>query len=163
MNFLEKDLEEIIWEADKHTLFERGFPISGKRFRQLRIGNYGVADIITAERIFDGENFHRLLITIYEFKKDSAGISAFLQAVRYMKGIDRYLKWRRFKFGYCFNIVICAKRIEMNDYTYLCDFIYGDFKDRKPSSLRNFSYKYGIDGIEFTRECNYSLKKDGFS
>ena len=82
MKFLEKDLENIIWESDNEKLREKGLEIYGKKFRQIRIGNYGVADLITVDRrkdCFDG-NF--LDITVYELKKEKAGISACRTAVR---------------------------------------------------------------------------------
>ena len=38
MEFLEKDLEQIIWEASDNDLEDAGLDFYGKRFRQLRIG-----------------------------------------------------------------------------------------------------------------------------
>ena len=46
MKFLEKDLEQIIFESGRDSLRERGLSISGKLLRQLRIGNYGIADLV---------------------------------------------------------------------------------------------------------------------
>ncbi len=40
MKFLEKDLEQIIYSADKELLAQRGLEINGTLIRQLRIGNY---------------------------------------------------------------------------------------------------------------------------
>ena len=40
MDFLEKDLEDIIYNASNEQLDKRGLRVRGKRFRQLRIGNY---------------------------------------------------------------------------------------------------------------------------
>lgn len=104
MDFLEKDLEEIICNADYAQLYERGLDINGKLFRQLKIVTYGIADLVTAERIdihYDNqyelftENKSLLRITVYELKKDKIGISAFLQAIGYCKGIKRYLENKR--------------------------------------------------------------------
>ena len=47
MSFLEKDLEDIIFETDNDLLFEHGLFIDGQKKRQVRIGNYGIADLIT--------------------------------------------------------------------------------------------------------------------
>lgn len=160
MNFLEKDLEEIIWESDEVKLFEKGFYISGKKFRQLKIGNYGVADIVTFNRHYSDRS--HIIISIYEFKRDSAGISAFFQAVRYMKGIDRYLKRRDVNFSYSFNIILCARKIETNDYIYLADFISRDCNKGGLVGLYSFSYEYDIDGITFEQMENYSLENEGF-
>ena len=61
MKFLEKDLEDIIFEAPREELAKRGLHIEGKMYRQLRIGNYGIADLVTIQRpimIPDGKNYY---------------------------------------------------------------------------------------------------------
>lgn len=78
MQFLEKDLENIIWETNNKKLQEKGLLIEGKKFRQLRIGNYGICDILTVQRENYYLGFSYLNITIYELKKEKAGILAFL-------------------------------------------------------------------------------------
>ena len=72
MKFLEKNLEDIIWEASNEKLQERGLNISGKKLRQLRIGNYGIADLVTFDRdYYHTEYLHPFLnITVYELKKN---------------------------------------------------------------------------------------------
>ena len=45
MTFLEKDLEQIIFETPKEKLQEKGLVIKGKLLRQIKIGNYGIADL----------------------------------------------------------------------------------------------------------------------
>lgn len=157
MKFLEKDLEQIIYESSNKLLREKGLNIRGKKYRQLRIGNYGIADIISVRRYEDC-----LYINIYELKKDKAGISAFLQAIRYAKGIKDYLEHRDFSHDVKFGICLIAKEIDTtSDYIYLEQFtsnsMYG-----VGFSLRNYSYKYDIDGIKFTPEENYSLIEKGF-
>lgn len=51
--FFEKTLEDIIFNTDNELLCEHGLLISGKKLRQVKIGNYGIADLITCniERI----------------------------------------------------------------------------------------------------------------
>lgn len=82
MKFLEKDLEDIIFNADNESLQSRGLEIRGFKKRQLNIGNYGIADIVTFERsnyideeyaeYVGGENktHSRPIITVYELKKN---------------------------------------------------------------------------------------------
>jgi hypothetical protein len=73
MKFLEKDLEDIIWEASNERLQENGLDISGKKYRQLRIGNYGIADIVSVTKPYYHEYFKKHqkgIITIYELKKE---------------------------------------------------------------------------------------------
>jgi hypothetical protein len=50
MKFLEKDLEEIIFNSCKIKLCNRGLTLPEKIKRQVRIGNYGVADLIGFEK-----------------------------------------------------------------------------------------------------------------
>ena len=163
MKFLEKDLEEIIWESDNEKLQERGLLISGKKLRQLRIGNYGIADLVTLERSYECfDNLPYLHITVFELKKEKAGISAFLQAVRYCKGLSTYLEKTKPNLNYKLNIVICAKEIDTNsDYIFLTDLIESESYSIINSVL-NYSFTYDIDGITFKRESNYDLTNKGF-
>jgi hypothetical protein len=79
MKFLEKDLEQIIWDADKEILSERGLNLDGKLKRQLKIGNYGIADLIHFKRpvsYYDKQENKRFnvengLIEIIELKNEN--------------------------------------------------------------------------------------------
>lgn len=162
MNFLEKDLEEIVWESNNKKLRERGLLIDGIKKRQLRIGNYGISDIVTFERIYEGFGEQYLLINVFELKKEKAGMSAFLQAIRYCKGIETYLNEYKPNIICKFEITLCAKEIDKSsDFIFLTDFIesenYGSL-----CSLSLYSFKYDIDGIKFKRESGYNLIDKGF-
>lgn len=180
MDFLEKDLENIIWESSNEQLSERGLDISGKRFRQLRIGNYGVADLVTLERLYDVDYINqrttndgkRLLITVYELKKDKIGISAFLQAVGYLKGISRYINKRKiFKHSNIeYRIILIGKSVDdTGNFIYLPDLFQSDIDDdinfchyQRPTSVNFITYSYRIDGIIFSDISDYSLINEGF-
>jgi hypothetical protein len=164
MKFLEKDLETIIWESNNEKLQEKGLLIDGRKKRQLRIGNYGIADLVTFEIIHD--YFHPakcfLNITVFELKKEKAGISAFLQALRYCKGIQTYLSDKKPKIWFKLNIVLCAKEIDTSsDYIFLTDLI-SSSEYEKINSVDNYSFDYGIDGINFKLESGYNLTHKGF-
>lgn len=163
MRFLEKDLEDIIWESFHVKLRKKGLDINGIKKRQLRIGNYGIADIVTFERI--SGDFHEpsfLDITVYELKKEKAGISAFLQALRYCKGISTYLEEHKPNMFFKLNIVLCSKEIDKtSDYIFLTDLIHSE-EYGYINSIRNYSFEYGIDGIMFKKEQNYNLISKGF-
>lgn len=165
MEFFEKDLETIIWESNNKKLQEKGLLISGKKFRQLKIGNYGIADLITVEKCNYELNKSRpyLNITVYELKKEKAGISAFLQAVRYCKGIKTYLEQYKPNINFNLNIVLCSKKIDIeSDYIYLCDLISISKETNLLNSIENYSFRFNIDGIEFINESNYNLTNKGF-
>jgi hypothetical protein len=108
MNFLEKDLEQIIYETPVMELQDRGLDVSGKPYRQLRIGNYGIADLVyvNKEYYINGDlqklQYPVLIINVLEIKKDKIGISSFLQAIKYCQGIKRYLEeYRNFRRCFC--------------------------------------------------------------
>ena len=162
MKFLKKDLEEIIWESNNEKLQEKGLWIEGIKKRQLRIGNYGIADLVTINRISEQSVLPYLDITVFELKKKKAGISAFLQAVRYCKGIKTYLEKRKPNILFRLNIVLCSKVIDTSsDYIFLTDLICSD-EFKQINTLSNYSFIYGLDGIKFINEQDYDLTIKGF-
>jgi hypothetical protein len=151
MTFLEKDLEQIIFETDHDDLYDSGLPVYGKVKRQLRIGNYGVADLVTFSR--EGQDVLR--ITIYELKQNEVGVSTFGQAIRYAKGISQYiLNHRKKNLSLHFEFILVGKSFQKGDFIYMTDFI---------PNLRVFTYEYEFDGIYFNECYNYSLIHSGFN
>lgn len=169
MDFLEKDLEKIIYEASKYKsgrdeLCDRGLCINGKMKRQLRIGKYGVADLVTFERIFynNGKHStHTIVITVYELKKDKIGISAFLQAIGYLKGIISYLNKRNPRYDIIGNIKLIGRDINTHStFSYIADLL--PICENDNYFLMNYTYDYDIYGIKFNLKTNYYLKNEGF-
>lgn len=179
MKFLEKDLEEIIFESYKKDygkeLNLKGLLINGTIKKQLKIGNYGIADLVTFKRDIEEEfipelivndeihsnllayskvNKSKLTITVYELKKDKIGISAMLQAIRYAKGIKDYLENRCFVDYIDFEIALIGREIDISgSFCYLPDLF---------PKIRFYTYKYGLNGLVFKKEEDYSLSKKGF-
>lgn len=170
MNFLEKDLEEIIFTASKEELEKRGLYVGGKFLRQKRIGNYGIADLIEIREPYYHpfiKNICKGEISIYELKQDKIGISAFLQALRYLKGVKRFLTKRNKDHLFNYNIVLIGKSIDLNSsFCYLSDFTESQFEltqfDSPSFVLRNYLYEYKIDGIYFNEVPIYNLINEGF-
>ena len=174
MKFLEKDLEQIIFESGMDSLRERGLYINGKRLRQVKIGNYGIADLITFERPFyDGakrEYFNPGRITIYELKKDHIGISAFLQAIAYAKGINRYLQKKDKDDKYIIDIRLIGRDIDKNgSFCYIPQILnvhnqYYDLKSNitEQGTILFITYDYTIDGLKFRCGHDYKLSQEGF-
>lgn len=171
MEFLEKDLEQIIFEnlsdSKKYKNLEnRGFCLNPFGYvekpywvgRQVKIGNYGTADLIIVIRSMDGpyEN-HSLDIYVIELKVNVINNDTLLQVSRYMKGVNRYLK-NRVKIRYSVKGVMIGKKICTSDYIYLFDDIidYGKIVVLK--------YEYGINGLKFNEEnlSSYTLIDEGF-
>lgn len=167
MKFLEKNLEDIICESDRTELSKRGLYIDGLLFRQLRIGNYGVADIVTLKRdtkesllsqeIIETEP----IITVYELKKDAVGIDSFMQAVRYLKGIQRYLSKRNLFDDAKYRIVLIGSYIdESTSLIYLNDIL--PLYEDTSFFFSMLEYEYKIDGIYFNNKSDYKLTDEGF-
>lgn len=156
MNFLEKNLEDIIFNTRTFNLFERGLDIidySSKK-RQLKIGNYGIADIV----LF-GKDYDVLNINVLELKKDTINIESLMQAARYVKGIDSYIRRKRRKeIEVQYTITLIGASLELNSsFVHLTDVLTENGFD-----LRIYTYQYEFDGIKFNRESDFYLKNEGF-
>lgn len=170
MKFLEKDLEEIVFETNNETLQERDLLLSGKKFRQLRIGNYGVADIVTINRpeYFGGIHI-RGTIQVVEFKKDKIGVSAFMQALGYAKGITSYLDKRGLLDFFTIEIVLIGKEIDKSsNFIYLADLMkHRDMQfendDNNNICASCYTYNMNIDGLTFESHSGYKLIDEGFN
>lgn len=156
MDFLEKDLEEIIFNSSKKSLSDRGLFITGGKFyRQLSIGNYGRADLVSFYR-----DESMVYITVTEIKKDKIGISAFLQAIGYARGIQRYINKRKPHMNISINIVLIGREIDKNStFSYLPSVLpYMDYD----MFLTCYTYRYDLDGLYFKEEDGYCLIDEGF-
>ena len=162
MVFLEKDLEDIIYEADQDSLLDRGLYVCRNKYRQLRIGNYGIADMVTFRKgAYIGNGMREPSeITVYELKKDKIGLSTVMQAIKYVKGISRYLEYRSSDLEYYFSIVLIGKSIENSNMLYLTDYLENYQHER---FLSYYTYNYELDGIRFHQKCNYKLTNEGFN
>ena len=158
MEFLEKNLEDIIFKTNSLDLKKRGFIIQGKRFRQLRIGNYGIADMVTIEHNLSNEFESRsVIITVFEFKKNKLDLNSIAQATRYIRGIEIYLqKVDKFQDVFVdFKVVLVGKTLEYTgDFLYLCEYL--------SDKLDIYTYDYDFDGIKFKNQYGFSLINDGF-
>jgi len=165
MKFLEKDLEVIIWEADNKKLQERNLPIEGNKVRQLKIGNYGIADLVTFKKCNSGYDgaFPYLKITVYELKKEKVGISAFLQAIKYCRGIKSYMKKHKPNILFTIEIVLIAKEVDLSgDFIYLTDLFYSCETFGSVNSVLFYTFNYDFDGINFINESSYDITNKGF-
>ena len=162
MNFLEKDLEDIIWESDKEKLDQRGLPIYGKLIRQLNIKGYGIADLV--EWSIQKDPYSRTLnVTIYELKKDKIGISALMQSIYYARGIQRYLEFRLKNLKFTINIVLIGSSLDLTgSFCYLPDLICNDCSYGLLNTIQYYTYDYKIDGIYFEQSYGYISLSEEF-
>lgn len=159
MNFLEKDLEHIIFEADNEDLKNKGLYIRGFKRRQFRIGNYGTCDLVAFKFVRNQNNERVLLIQVFELKKDVLTPDSFWQILRYWKGIKEYLtNHREVSFEFHVELKLVGKGVDINheSFCYLPAFI-------PALKLTMYSYTYTIDGLEFEQYTPYyKLINSGF-
>ena len=170
MTFLEKDLETIIFETPNDKLSERGLHIKGKKKRQLRIGNYGISDIITLKRDSDIEQFKDMegndvrivhpvfKIQVFELKQKVIDCNSLMQACRYAKGLEEYLHNFRELHDVCldFEILLIGKDVQKNgDFVFLLN-------DQVFPKLNVYTYEYDFDGIRFYHQSGFKRKDSGF-
>lgn len=172
MNFLEKDLEQIIFEQHESKsgfLADRGLNFSGKCYRQKRIGNYGIADLIFIEKPSYTKCYldHiKGVINIVELKKDKISVSSFFQALGYVKGVHSFLKKKGLEDYFDFKITLIGSEIDLNStLCYLPDFLGFDSNpligEYSRLGLELYTYTYKIDGINFKNEWGYKLANEG--
>lgn len=158
MSFLEKDLEDLLLEANDELLDERGLTteLGLNKLNQVYLGNYGTCDMIGWSRgsVDSPDKIYQWVdITVVELKKDYINIDSILQVIRYVKGVEEYLKSRKFKYN--IKAVLIGKRIETtSNACYLFDYL---------DILDVYTYEYKIDGIHFEKEDNYKLTDNGFN
>jgi len=178
MDFLEKDLEEIIYLSDKDALSDKGLYLKGVLKRQLKIGNYGIADLVNIYKPYysrsvkiDNE-YHVVhnkgIIEVIELKKDKIGVSTFFQALNYVKGIKSYLEMRGCSDLFNFKIVLIGKSVDLSSsFCYLSDLFDVHVEDsyieqKCVTAVELYTYSYDLDGIKFKEIHGYNLTNKGF-
>jgi len=169
MNFLEKNLEDIVFETPNNLLEKRGLYVFGKKIRQLRVGNYGVSDMVSFSRGYYIDSSIRshpfLFIQIFEFKKDNINKDTFFQIIKYAHGIKRYLTRKRKFCNFKIQINLVGASFENGSFPYLFD-LFNVGENTECGScvheVNGYTYKYDFDGISFEMICDYCLTNEGF-
>ena len=95
MDFLEKNLEDIIYENANTEeglsfLGERGLMLYGHTYRQVSLGEYGIADLLNV--FTDGKKGSRILVfNVIELKKEILTEKALSQVCRYLTAINKII------------------------------------------------------------------------
>lgn len=165
MHFLEKDLENIIFEASKTQkgqiqLQERGLDfIQQPLERQIDLGVYGVLDLIQIH-FEEAGNSPKIEIDLIELKKDEINMDTFLQAVKYCKGVVIYLRRKYEHPTVNFTIHLIGKTIDIK--TNFC--FLPDFLCNYEFCLHLYEYKADLErGFYFENKSGYysTERKDG--
>jgi len=169
MDFFERDLEDVIFNAPANKLKERGldsYLYNAHTYRQLTIGNYGIADIIQFKR--ESEPYYEghtlcydpyLNINVIELKKNLINVDTLLQAIGYCKGILKFIESRNtFDIKSKFIITLIGKKIDTSNFVFLPEII-----NSNDFWLNLYTYEYGFDGIRFINHDNYSLTNNRYN
>lgn len=173
MTFLEKDLESIIYDATFDQLLDKGLWLRGKKYRQLKVGNYGITDIVSIQRPYYHPHYEKVLkgtITILELKKDKIGLHTFDQLIRYAIGVKYYLEQRNLLTHYNLSLVAIGKELDLSSsFCYMPDLFNQDISEvfmdgNEPIiTFSALKYQYDFNGINFEDIQGYALKNNGFS
>lgn len=144
MNFLEKDLETIIWEnyeACEAKGLRIGFNAyqNGLRFRQMNLMPYGIADLIN---VYFNPYTDQCWVQVIECKKDRIDAATYLQAKRYGTAIGEvFLQMGLVTSMPILSYVLVGSKVDASG-----EMAHVISQDK---TCQSFTYKYGVNGIEF--------------
>jgi len=160
MRFMEKNLEDIIYEnlqtkEGVKKLNECGLrvkkPVIVKR--QLPIFESGTADIVTLHR-----QGRKLLITVYELKKEKINAETYEQACRYIDGAFCELYYGRgfedFDIEIYTKIILIGKEMDVGNPR---KHIMGRCLEVNADEI--YKFNYDINGIRFINETTNFIRK----
>lgn len=138
MRFLERNLENIIWN-DLPSCLDRGFGLEpfDRRYRQLSIGSVGIADLIYLS-VEDAQ----VDIQIVECKKEVVNLATYGQACRYELALrEAFSHHKMNEQELCLSKVLVGQKVDER----------GDFWSVIASdpTVSVFTYDYNSDGIHF--------------
>ncbi|GAB3324700.1 hypothetical protein GCM10027299_22080 [Larkinella ripae] len=161
MELSEKDLEDTIYNAaitDVGRLFlhQRGLAIEGKIFRQVNLGEYGIADLVTVHYLgkkkaieagTDRSSLKKTIaVTVYELKKGALGPSTLTQVHRYMRGVQVLVKAAKKEDQPKINFQILIGGVLIGDTVESIDF--WDLTTSCPG-ISAYIYKFDYKGLSF--------------
>ena len=163
MDFLERDLEDILFECmcskkGREILEEHGLDTNGVVYRQVELGTYGRIDLMTVELdISEATPF--LIITVYELKRNMIDVNALMQGARYITGLrdilSKYDNINAKNVDFRFRLI--GKDIDKNgDFVFLYNLL--------NMNVEVYTFDFDIEGMFFNYEDKSWVKKnEGFS
>lgn len=136
MEFLERDLEDIIIE-NKHHIHERGLcKLYSNVVRQFALPNRTIVDLFSWE-VVDNVCYCQ----VFELKRNVINRDAYFQIIEYHKELLRILCSSDFA-SFKIDLILIGKN-SCDEIWYSC--FLGD-------NLKMYSYSYNYDGIRFTKD-----------
>jgi hypothetical protein len=152
MDFLEKDLEDILYNSSQEEIKKRGLRYFEHHFiqRQFVLGNYGITDLVTIVFVPN----RPFIITIYELKNKIVNSNSWWQIIRYIRGIEHFLEASGISSRkYCIRGVLIGRAVELSGEVGYIPYI--------ESNISIYTYDYRLDGIYFERHLGTYLKSPG--
>lgn len=164
MKILERQLEDIVFESDSDILNGRGLGVHEKRIRQLRVGNYGICDMVAYQKQSHPFLKNILSIQVIELKQHDISLATFNQALKYVKGITRYLDKYKPDLRYTISIVLIGRKLYNDDSLMYLPELFEKHDDTLfgINGIYLYTYNYSIEGIEFKHHHGYCLTNEGF-
>jgi hypothetical protein len=156
MDVLEKDIEDMIFNAAKseigqRILVERGLIVTGKMYRQVNLKGYGIADLVTVTPFHlkggkvssgreKGQNTY-VLISVYELKRGPVNYAALAQAARYKTAIEELITKTHPNINAAVNIMLIGSEVDdALDFKYVLNLL---------PEVRVYTYRFGLTGLWF--------------
>lgn len=150
MRFLEKDLEEIIFNSDYEDLRNVGLIMPKFKKRQVKLGEHGRADIMGLDfKTYNYEDQDPVIVptfSVFELKQDKISVSAFMQAIGYAHALRKFLN-KRSEFYYFSKIKIVLIGNKVDDFSSLIHL--PRLVNSNVFSLEIYTYEYSVTGIKF--------------
>jgi hypothetical protein len=163
MKFSERNLEDIIFDTPSPFLQERGLDIQGAKLRQVRLGIYGIADLITIKKVYldsiqEDRTVKRvpvLIIDIFELKQGKISFETYTQILKYGRGVKSYLNKYHPNLEYGIRYVMIGDSVDKDTSFYFLPSLY--------KNIKFYKYNYDYDGIRFLSEGRHIPTHDGLS
>lgn len=148
MDFLEKDLEDLIYQTPIDNLKERGYrreSLLTHVIRQPNLGHYGKPDLVEfGWHWFSDPGMHRAFIRIVELKKGAIGLKACVQGARYRVGLMHWIREMKpfIEDDSSIEVLMIGRELDLSDNVFLM------------AELEHFefmTYSYDIDGLRFKK------------
>lgn len=161
MNFLEKDLEDIIWEniSNIETLQNRGLDLHKEcnYYRQFDLQPYGIPDILGFGYDSISEQY---TVHLIELKKEAVGVKALVQAIRYYTGIKNMMQEKGLK-HIVFHVDIIGSNVE-HEVLYLYQKLAVSMNMFLSIMTYNFDLEKGLR-FEMVNNHGWHRKHNGYS
>jgi len=143
---MENVMSELIYNADKELLAEKGLEFPNKMFKNVNLGKYGKCDLVHFSKHENNTVFH---VDVISCNRDKISMSSFIDLVTCAKGIEKYLLDTHGAITF-FYFHLIAKEIDTkSNIVFLTDVLRDNVNFYQPI--------FDINGIKFKKFCDFNL------